>query len=36
MKQPEYTEGSQAVENLEKIAIAIFQKAKPWGKEEEV
>lgn len=32
MKQPEYTEGPQAVENFEKMAIAIFQSPKPGGR----
>ena len=32
MKQPEYTEGPQALENFEKMATAIFQKPKPGGR----
>jgi len=32
MKQPEYTEGPQALENFEKMATAIFQSPKPGGR----
>ncbi len=32
MKEPEYTEGPQALENFEKMATAIFQKPKPCGR----
>jgi hypothetical protein len=32
MKEPEYTEGPQAMENFEKMATAIFQKPKPGGR----
>lgn len=32
MEQLEYTEGPQALENFEKLAIAIFQKPKPGGR----
>jgi len=32
MKEPEYTEGPQALENFEKMATAIFQSPKPGGR----
>ncbi len=32
MKTPEYTEGPKAVENFEKMAVAIFQAPKPEGR----
>jgi len=32
IKQPEYTEGPQATENFEKMAVAIFQSPKPGGR----
>jgi len=32
MKQPEYFEGPKAVENFEKMAVAIFQKPKAEGR----
>lgn len=33
MKEPEYTEGPEAVENFEKMAVAIFQAPKAEGRE---
>jgi len=32
MKQPEYIEGPQAMENFEKMAVAIFSKPKAGGR----
>lgn len=32
MKQPEYTEGPEAMENFERMATAIFQKPKAGGR----
>jgi len=32
MKEPEYTEGPKALENFEKMAIALFQKPKAGGR----
>jgi len=32
MKEPEYSEGPKAVENFEKMAMAIFQKPKAEGR----
>jgi hypothetical protein len=32
MKVPEYTEGPKALENFEKMAVAIFQKPKAGGR----
>ena len=32
MKQPEYTEGPEAMENFERMASAIFQKPKAGGR----
>jgi hypothetical protein len=32
MKQAEYTEGPEAMENFEKMAIVIFQKPKAGGR----
>jgi hypothetical protein len=29
MKQPEYTEGTQALENFERLATAVFRSPKP-------
>lgn len=32
MKQPEYTEGPQAMENFERMATALFKVPKPRGR----
>ena len=32
MKQPEYTEGPEALENFKKMAVAIFQSPKAGGR----
>jgi len=32
MKEPEYTEGPKAMENFEKMAVAIFQAPKAGGR----